>query len=107
MSTSVIQLKCNHKGGFPAWANDSFSVFQNVWGEQWIAAWRGKDIVISGGDIDWSEIVVSIVDLLAWHTEKKDKLLPPPLMHTTFNDEELHWILAVLHMAGRVLEMKQ
>lgn len=100
-----MRLRCHHSPGFPAWADDSFSIFQNVWGEQWIAAWRGADVVISGGDIDWTEIVIGDADLVKWHLSKGADV-PPVLMRTIFNDEERLWLQAVLSMAGNVASMR-
>lgn len=99
-----IIIECNHEGGFPLWAHEAFSLFTNKFGEQWIAAWRGADLVVSGGDIDWGEIIVTNAVLRRY---KKNSALPAVLAQKIFNDEETHWVLGVLLVGSALADAKK
>jgi hypothetical protein len=104
---NYIKIECNHKQGFPAWADSAFSLFQNRFGEQWLAAWRGDDLVISGGDIDWGEIVVPHADLFNKDPLPLKRDLPFSLKRLNLSDDELYWVVSVLKVAHSAAEAKR
>ncbi|MGX6443620.1 hypothetical protein ACWM35_10440 [Neobacillus sp. K501] len=48
----------------PKWSSEATHYFENEHGEQWIAKSDGEQIVISGLDIDWKEIVLNYSQVL-------------------------------------------
>ena len=96
-----IVIECNHESGFPEWGNEAFSIFTNRHGEQWLAAWRGTDLVISSGDIDWADIVIP--DSYLQHYPKR---MPAALISVVFNDEEKQWLRSVLLVGAALAEAK-
>lgn len=103
----IIKVKCNHESAPDI--EGVFSVFQNEHGEQWVAAWRGDELVIAGGDMDWKEVVVTDESLKSHPTGWKlhrdssgstgQHVVPPGIARVVFTPEEFLWVLSVLRVA--------
>jgi hypothetical protein len=121
----IIELE----GNAPEWSNEATYYFENWYGEQWIAKIDNDEekIVIAGLDIGWKEIVVSFEkakEYLEIQNEgmfaisKKDceifldkiekaRKNNNPLYKWIFNDEERHWLKAILTPFVKAIELEQ
>lgn len=71
----------------PAWATGDqngayFSYYENEYGEQWIAKLDGQTLRISGSDIDWEDIELSIEQVMAEHQRILNQVVATKLLQS-------------------------
>ncbi|MGN1400971.1 MAG: hypothetical protein ACI4XL_05660 [Bacillus sp. (in: firmicutes)] len=93
------------QGEPPMWAPEAKWYYENALGEPWIATIEKDQVIISGHDIGWEEIIMTpeqteeVLACLLSRASNSEDFMDHPLAKWILDKGEKLWVLSVLMVA--------